>query len=252
MEDYECLDECGDDCAGCDCGCHLLGQARSGAARVQRIANSTDVGNALGELRSQFNKTDRDEPLPTRLWAVAKTDAVRDLLDAVLAVDCPPDEGERATRGRSLGIEVLLPQLGTNANQGTVLRWATEVGKPVEADQPLVLVRIGKIDVRISSPVLGVLQEIRVEEGQTAEVGSVLAVIGEPADGETDTSPTDTSLTDAPPADAPPSADAPSADEPPADGPPADGPPSPFEERIRREWAEQLKKNPIWNPTPLP
>lgn len=74
--------------------------------------------------------------------------------------------------------EVTLPALGESVTEGTVTRWLKAVGDQVEVDEPLLEVSTDKVDTEIPSPVAGTLQEIRVNEDETAEVGSVLAVIG--------------------------------------------------------------------------
>ncbi|UVJ41089.1 2-oxoglutarate dehydrogenase, E2 component, dihydrolipoamide succinyltransferase [Arthrobacter sp. CJ23] len=76
------------------------------------------------------------------------------------------------------GHEVTLPALGESVTEGTVTRWLKAVGDTVEIDEPLLEVSTDKVDTEIPSPVAGTLQEIRVNEDETAEVGSVLAVIG--------------------------------------------------------------------------
>jgi pyruvate dehydrogenase E2 component (dihydrolipoamide acetyltransferase) len=76
------------------------------------------------------------------------------------------------------GHEVTLPALGESVTEGTVTRWLKAVGDTVEVDEPLLEVSTDKVDTEIPSPVAGTLQEIRVNEDETAEVGSVLAVIG--------------------------------------------------------------------------
>ncbi|MBG6181127.1 2-oxoglutarate dehydrogenase, E2 component, dihydrolipoamide succinyltransferase [Arthrobacter sp. CAN_A1] len=74
--------------------------------------------------------------------------------------------------------EVTLPALGESVTEGTVTRWLKAVGDDVEVDEPLLEVSTDKVDTEIPSPVAGKLQEIRVAEDETAEVGAVLAVIG--------------------------------------------------------------------------
>ncbi len=76
------------------------------------------------------------------------------------------------------GHEVTLPALGESVTEGTVTRWLKSIGDTVEVDEPLLEVSTDKVDTEIPSPVAGTLQEIRVQEDETAEVGSVLAVIG--------------------------------------------------------------------------
>ncbi|MGZ4662747.1 MAG: biotin/lipoyl-containing protein, partial [Arthrobacter sp.] len=87
-----------------------------------------------------------------------------------------PAQEAPAAGGESL--EVTLPALGESVTEGTVTRWLKAVGDSVEVDEPLLEVSTDKVDTEIPSPVAGTLQEIRVNEDETAEVGSVLAVIG--------------------------------------------------------------------------
>ncbi|KJY47517.1 dihydrolipoamide acetyltransferase, partial [Streptomyces sp. NRRL S-444] len=75
------------------------------------------------------------------------------------------------------GTDVVLPALGESVTEGTVTRWLKQVGESVEADEPLLEVSTDKVDTEIPAPVSGTLLEIRINEDETAEVGTVLAVI---------------------------------------------------------------------------
>ena len=89
--------------------------------------------------------------------------------------------------GAASGTEVTLPALGESVTEGTISRWLKEVGDTVEADEALVEVSTDKVDTEIPSPAAGTLLEIRVNEDETAEVGAVLAIIGDPdASGSAD------------------------------------------------------------------
>ncbi|WP_105030518.1 2-oxoglutarate dehydrogenase, E2 component, dihydrolipoamide succinyltransferase [Arthrobacter ruber] len=90
----------------------------------------------------------------------------------------PAGSDSDASGGSGEGTEVTLPALGESVTEGTVTRWLKEVGDDVEVDEPLLEVSTDKVDTEIPSPVAGKLQEIRVNEDETAEVGAVLAVIG--------------------------------------------------------------------------
>ncbi|HEY8663903.1 MAG TPA: biotin/lipoyl-containing protein, partial [Propionibacteriaceae bacterium] len=79
-----------------------------------------------------------------------------------------------------MSTNVTLPALGESVSEGTVSRWLKKVGDTVAADEPLLEVSTDKVDTEIPSPVAGVLLEIRVDVDETAPVGAVLAVIGEP------------------------------------------------------------------------
>jgi 2-oxoglutarate dehydrogenase E2 component (dihydrolipoamide succinyltransferase) len=78
--------------------------------------------------------------------------------------------------------EIKMPQLGESVTEGTVGRWLKDVGDHVEKYEPLLEVVTDKVDTEITAEVAGVLLDIRVPEGETVGVGSVLAVIG--AEGE--------------------------------------------------------------------
>ncbi|TWH28190.1 2-oxoglutarate dehydrogenase E2 component [Isoptericola variabilis J7] len=82
------------------------------------------------------------------------------------------------SQGGGEGTEVTLPALGESVTEGTVTRWLKQVGDTVEVDEPLLEVSTDKVDTEIPSPVAGTLQEIRVAEDETVEVGAVLAVVG--------------------------------------------------------------------------
>ncbi|MFZ2261447.1 MAG: biotin/lipoyl-containing protein, partial [Luteococcus japonicus] len=78
-----------------------------------------------------------------------------------------------------MATEVTLPALGESVTEGTVSRWLKAVGDRVEVDEALVEVSTDKVDTEIPSPAAGIVLEIRVAEDDVAEVGAVLAVIGE-------------------------------------------------------------------------
>ena len=79
--------------------------------------------------------------------------------------------------GGAEGTEVLMPALGESVTEGTVTTWLKAVGDPVEADEPLLEVSTDKVDSEVPSPVSGFLAEIRVDEDETVEVGTVVAII---------------------------------------------------------------------------
>ena len=74
--------------------------------------------------------------------------------------------------------EVTLPQLGETVTEGTITRWFKKVGDTVALDEPLFEVSTDKVDTEVPSPVAGTLTEIRVKEGDTVPVGTVIAVVG--------------------------------------------------------------------------
>src|SRR5215212_8239 len=77
--------------------------------------------------------------------------------------------------------DVTMPQLGETVTEGTITKWFKEVGDSVAEDEVLFEVSTDKVDSEVPSPAAGVLQEIKVPEGETVEVGAVIAVVGDGA-----------------------------------------------------------------------
>jgi pyruvate dehydrogenase E2 component (dihydrolipoamide acetyltransferase) len=75
--------------------------------------------------------------------------------------------------------EVIMPQMGESIFEGTITKWFKAVGDTIAIDEPLFEISTDKVDAEIPSPVAGVLAEIRFQEGETVDVNTVVAVIGE-------------------------------------------------------------------------
>jgi 2-oxoglutarate dehydrogenase E2 component (dihydrolipoamide succinyltransferase) len=73
---------------------------------------------------------------------------------------------------------VVMPQMGESIAEGTIVRWIKKVGESVERDEPLFEISTDKVDAEIPSPAAGVLTDIKVKEGETVAVNSVVAEIG--------------------------------------------------------------------------
>jgi pyruvate dehydrogenase E2 component (dihydrolipoamide acetyltransferase) len=76
------------------------------------------------------------------------------------------------------GTEVLMPQMGESITEGTITKWLKKVGDAVQRDEPIFEISTDKVDAEIPSPVAGVLSEIKVAEGATVTINTVVAVIG--------------------------------------------------------------------------
>jgi pyruvate dehydrogenase E2 component (dihydrolipoamide acetyltransferase) len=74
-------------------------------------------------------------------------------------------------------IDVVMPQMGVSVSEGTVTRWLKQEGEAVQADETLLEISTDKVDTEVPSPGTGVVQQILVQEGETVEVGTRLAVI---------------------------------------------------------------------------
>lgn len=77
--------------------------------------------------------------------------------------------------------DIEMPQLGETVTEGTITRWFKAVGEAIAEDEPLFEVSTDKVDSEVPSPISGTLTEILVAEGDTVDVGTVLARIGDAA-----------------------------------------------------------------------
>ncbi|MGA8730225.1 MAG: 2-oxo acid dehydrogenase subunit E2 [Terracidiphilus sp.] len=73
---------------------------------------------------------------------------------------------------------VVMPQMGESIFEGTITKWLKKAGDAVEKDEPLFEISTDKVDAEIPSPLAGILTEIKVPEGATVQVNTVVAVIG--------------------------------------------------------------------------
>ncbi len=86
------------------------------------------------------------------------------------AAPAPPSAGP--------GTDILMPQMGESITEGTLTKWLKKVGDTVQRDEPIFEISTDKVDAEIPSPVAGTLTEIKVQEGATVSVNSIVAIIG--------------------------------------------------------------------------
>ncbi len=94
-------------------------------------------------------------------------------------------------------VDVEMPKMGESITEGTVIAWHKQPGDEVEQDEILLEIGTDKVDTEVPSPKGGVLTETLVEEGDTVEVGTIIATL------DTDTAAAEVDADDAPPAEAP-------------------------------------------------
>ena len=80
--------------------------------------------------------------------------------------------------GSGPGTNVVMPQMGESIFEGTITKWLKKAGDTVQRDEPLFEISTDKVDAEIPAPASGVLTEIKVAEGKTVEINTVVAVIG--------------------------------------------------------------------------
>ena len=95
---------------------------------------------------------------------------------SVPAATTAPNGGAAAPSGP--GTNVVMPQMGESIFEGTITKWLKKPGDKVQRDEPLFEISTDKVDAEIPAPTSGVLREIKVKEGTTVQVNTVVAVIG--------------------------------------------------------------------------
>ncbi len=81
--------------------------------------------------------------------------------------------------------DVVMPQMGESIFEGTITKWLKKAGEKVQRDEPLFEISTDKVDAEIPAPASGILQEIKVSEGNTVQVNTVVGVIGDGAGAST-------------------------------------------------------------------
>jgi pyruvate dehydrogenase E2 component (dihydrolipoamide acetyltransferase) len=136
-------------------------------------------------------------------------------------------------------IDVVMPQMGVSVSEGTITKWLKQEGEQIAADEPLLEISTDKVDTEVPSPGEGVVQQILVQEGETVEVGTKLAVIA-PAGAEVA---------------APEAAPEPAAEAEPEQAAPAQAPPEPATQEAAAEAAAPSSsegETPTAAPPPAP
>jgi len=82
-------------------------------------------------------------------------------------------------RNEEMPTDVIMPQMGESIFEGTITKWLKKPGDSVQRDEPLFEISTDKVDAEIPSPAAGTLSEIKVEAGNTVQINTVVAVIGE-------------------------------------------------------------------------
>ncbi len=94
----------------------------------------------------------------------------------VATASASSSETSSSTSGEAT--EVVMPQMGESITEGTVSKWLKAVGDKIEKDEPLLEISTDKVDAEVPSPIAGTLLEIRTNEGETVEVGSIVGLVG--------------------------------------------------------------------------
>ena len=140
----------------------------------------------------------------------------------------PPAPAAVAASSGDAGTDVIMPQMGESIFEGTITKWLKKVGDTVQRDEPLFEISTDKVDAEIPSPAAGVLAEIKVPEGATAQINTVVAVLSG-SNGKA----------------ASPAAPSPVADTPGAPGTPAPSPAQPASEPVADIPQDGVRSSPL-------
>ena len=131
-------------------------------------------------------------------------------------------------------VDVVMPQMGVSVSEGTITKWLKQPGDTVEADESLLEISTDKVDTEVPSPASGVLQKILAQEGETVDVGTVIAVIGPEGSEAAPAAAPEAPAAEAPAAEAAPSSGAEAPPEAPDTAPEAEAAPSSGRRGARR------------------
>jgi len=145
----------------------ILGEAGETAANGQQSAgDSQSEPPKVEEAQAVAEKLEetKDAPVETQIEAA----------QAATEISAPPT----SSTSSAAATEVVMPQMGESITEGTVSKWLKAVGDKIEKDEPLLEISTDKVDAEVPSPSAGTLLEIRVNEGETVEVGAIVALVG--------------------------------------------------------------------------
>lgn len=146
--------------------------------------DTVDVGHAIAVIETDVDAPVADAPAPEapvdaeQEQAAAEPEPVAKPAEPQVR---PAEEAAPAVTGGSR-VDVVMPKMGESVMEGTVLEWKKKVGDEVELDETLLEISTDKVDSEVPSPAAGILAEILVEEGDTVDVGTAIAVIASGAD----------------------------------------------------------------------
>ena len=148
----------------------LIGAAGEAAAAPAKPAPAASEGKATAPTSKSAAGDGATEAATEKAKATAKPDAAS---KAAVPVEPPASSG--ATSG---GTDVVMPQMGESIFEGTITKWLKQIGDTVNKDEPLFEISTDKVDAEIPAPIAGKLTEIKVPEGTTVQINTVVAVIG--------------------------------------------------------------------------
>ena len=153
------------------------GAAATTAAPAQAAAASTNGASGAQTQPQAAQQTEIPSQIETH---EAQPDGAETFIpQAQTAIEVEPAMQDVGAKTGGNVTEVAMPQMGESITEGTITKWLKKVGDRVERDEMIFEISTDKVDAEIPAPAAGVLLEIRGQEGETLEVGKIVAIIGE-------------------------------------------------------------------------
>ncbi len=158
-------------------GAGILLEIRTAEGETVEVGTVVAVIGAADETAAAAPTAKEPNPEPAKVTTTHEPVSESVPEEPAAAAPAPVVSSPSGSTGGS-GTEVVMPQMGESITEGTVSKWLRSVGDVIEKDEPLLEISTDKVDAEVPSPAAGTLLSISVQEGETVEVGSVLAVVG--------------------------------------------------------------------------
>ncbi|MGE3465763.1 MAG: 2-oxoglutarate dehydrogenase, E2 component, dihydrolipoamide succinyltransferase [Pyrinomonadaceae bacterium] len=155
-------------------GAGLLLEIRHQEGETVEVGTVVAVVGVEGEEHASASTPDPEPAKPVEMNEPAETEP--EAIAEEPAVAATAETPAETSTGDAT--EIIMPQMGESITEGTVSKWLKAIGDTIEKDEPLLEISTDKVDAEVPSPAGGTLIAINVQEGETVEVGSVLALVG--------------------------------------------------------------------------
>ncbi|WP_263355793.1 2-oxo acid dehydrogenase subunit E2 [Acidicapsa ligni] len=148
------------------------------------VALVGETGEATSAASKEAPKADANAAATAPVAKKTAADGAAASADSDALAKAKTDASEKPAAGAVTGgTDVVMPQMGESIFEGTITKWLKKVGDAVQKDEPLFEISTDKVDAEIPAPIAGKLSEIKVPEGTTVQINTVVAVIGGSASG---------------------------------------------------------------------
>ncbi len=148
------------------------------SAETAAPASASSNGGATHAAQADGTPTAVTTPVVIETEAQPVSETVPPVAKSAPPAESAPSAAAAPDASTEGATEIVMPQMGESITEGTVTKWLKKVGEKVEKDEPLFEISTDKVDAEIPSPVSGTLLEIKNQEGETVEVGHVVALVG--------------------------------------------------------------------------